>query len=203
MSLITKKMKARDLDNSKLSSSLNGNLLVVNTPDVFGNKKMSFKQEQSTPTQAKKHGNSTENLFNLIQQTKTKNTQLEPILGQQRKLEEDFETTQIASPHPEEIGIGLQNPLMKKTTSNGYGNEEGQNIHSNSESPSKVMRTWSRPLINLPIKNPPDAFQPQICTCRRKRIIPCTKSNVDMLNSIPKDNNELISKKKDAQNGSE
>jgi hypothetical protein len=40
-------MKARDLDNSKLSSSLNGNLLVVNTPDVFGNKKMSFEEVQA------------------------------------------------------------------------------------------------------------------------------------------------------------
>lgn len=50
MSLITKKMKARDLDNIKLSSSLNGNLLGINTPDVLGNKKISFKQDQSTPT---------------------------------------------------------------------------------------------------------------------------------------------------------
>jgi hypothetical protein len=50
MSLITKKMKARDLDNSKLNSSLNSNPLAINTPEVLGKKKISFKQGQSTPT---------------------------------------------------------------------------------------------------------------------------------------------------------
>ena len=43
MSLIKKKMKARDLDNIKLNSSLNSNPVAINTPEVFSRKKKSFK----------------------------------------------------------------------------------------------------------------------------------------------------------------
>ena len=59
-------MKARDLDNIKLNSSLNSSPVAINTPEVFSRKKKSFKLGQSTPTYARNHANSTENLFNLI-----------------------------------------------------------------------------------------------------------------------------------------
>ena len=63
-------------------------------------------------------GNSTENLFNLIQATKTKNTPvLEPLNGKHQKADSNaaFDEGQIMSPR-DEMGIGLQkNQRMQKT----------------------------------------------------------------------------------------
>jgi len=80
--LITKKLKARDLDSSKLITSQTNQPQALNTPELFGKKNNStFKQSHGTPSATAKENsakfkaqtadgkerNSTENLFNLIQ----------------------------------------------------------------------------------------------------------------------------------------
>jgi hypothetical protein len=83
-SIITKKFKARDLDGSKIMVSQSPATM---TPEIFGKKPINnLNQGNSTPSNIKdgfarrQKTNSTENLFNLINQTKQKNTMiLEPL----------------------------------------------------------------------------------------------------------------------------
>jgi len=84
-SIITKKFKARDLDGGKIMVSQSPATM---TPEIFGKKPINnLNQGNSTPSSNIKDGfarrqktNSTENLFNLINQTKQKNTMiLEPL----------------------------------------------------------------------------------------------------------------------------
>ena len=90
------------------------------TPENFGKKPLNnLNQGNSTPSNIKdgfarrQKTNSTENLFNLINQTKQKNTMiLEPLQFQSRSKEDDVAVTPTED---ETIGIGLQNSKMRKT----------------------------------------------------------------------------------------
>ena len=48
----------------------------------------------------------------------------------------------------EAIGSGLNNPRMRKTDySQGFRYKETKDVEEASESPSKVLRTWSKPVL--------------------------------------------------------
>ena len=102
--------------------------------------------------------NSAENLFNLIQATKTKNTpMLEPLNKVSHKKNDSnngsaFGDAGFISPK-DEIGIGLKKSNRMQQTEYGHGfnsipGPETQDQQLPAESPSKVFRSWSRPQIS-------------------------------------------------------
>jgi len=92
-----------------------------------------------------KRTNSTENMFMMISQ-KQKNTMiLEPL---------QFGKRDAPSEEDEAIGSGLQN-RMRRTDYKGFRKDQAKDNSSflqvtqdGSQSPSKVMRTWSKPVLN-------------------------------------------------------
>jgi hypothetical protein len=147
-----KKFKARDLDSKQLSSQLEktpetfakkrmsslkqGMTPLHNntgTPQASNPKSRSKHFAGNTTNQdiggketskstMKPQRNSTENLFNLIQATKTKNTLLEPITSTSKKIkkfEKGSQDEMVNGPMSprvgDEIGIGLQQSRMRKT----------------------------------------------------------------------------------------
>ena len=92
-----------------------------------------------------KRTNSTENMFMMISQ-KQKNTMiLEPL---------QFGKRDAPSEEDEAIGSGLQN-RMRRTDYKGFRNDQAKDNSSflqvtqdGCQSPSKVMRTWSKPVLN-------------------------------------------------------
>ena len=144
--------------------------------------------------------NSTENLFNLIQSKKTKNTMiLEPLGGASKgntatRLSQKFKgetSLGIASVDDknggqDDIGAGLQttsdNNLLRNTEyGTGFGNKPSNiPVRTIKEdpldpgSPNKVLRQWSRPQIqNLDINNS-DGEEDNETQARMQSINVCT-----------------------------